>query len=317
MNILITSIGTATSINLFKLLHAYNFRIIGTDINKFGMTSGSLLVDKFYQVPPYYDKLYIDIFNEIIKTENIDLLIPINDYEIKIIKESNKLLPIKILAPSIDIIKFYSDKLNASIELEYFGIDTGRIINKSNYNNFDKIIYRKKQSVGSVGIQIFDTEKTDKNIFRDNYANEDYFIQEYINGEEYTVDVVSDKLGVPFIIIPRKRIEVKAGVATKVEIIKDKKLIESSELILKEMPVPGFCNIQFIKRNDVYYFIELNYRYGGMSIASALASYNYSKDLVDNYVYDKVTPLFSEIYPNIKWGAVITRYFEETLYYEE
>lgn len=67
--------------------------------------------------------------------------------------------------------------------------------------------------VGSKGIRIVEPE--DKLIVGD-----EQFAQEFITGDEYTVDVLCDREGNPSYIIPRRRVEVKSGVATKVFIIR-------------------------------------------------------------------------------------------------
>ena len=45
--ILITSVGTATAVNLIKYFHKLGDYIVGTDINAYGYTAGSMLVDEF------------------------------------------------------------------------------------------------------------------------------------------------------------------------------------------------------------------------------------------------------------------------------
>ena len=51
MNVLITSVGTATSVNLIKELKKRNHYIVGVDINDYGYTAGSLMVDNYIKVP--------------------------------------------------------------------------------------------------------------------------------------------------------------------------------------------------------------------------------------------------------------------------
>ena len=50
-----------------------------------------------------------------------------------------------------------------------------------------------------------------------------------------------------------------------------------------------------------------------MSIASALASFNYVEAIVDNVLQDTPLPDGVNQFP-IKWGAMVTRYYEEKIY---
>ena len=143
----------------------------------------------------------------------------------------------------------------------------------------------------------------------------DVFVQEFIKGDEYTVDILNDLKGNPLIIVPRKRLEVKAGVATKVEIIKDEKMINDCKKILSKFKIPGFCNVQFIKtKSGENYFIELNPRFGGFSISSSLSSIN----MVELFLkLGNIDNNYEENMSKVKWNSIVTRYYEEVVYNEE
>lgn len=314
MKILITSIGTTTAINLYKLLCG-EYQIVGTDINPKGHTAGSLLVEKFEQVPLFSSPDYIDTIKKIICKYGIRLVIPVHDYEINALAQSDISYCVRIMLPPLAVINIFGDKLIANETVEKLGIVTGNIVSCHQITDYTKVIRRDRKGVGSKGVVLFDDVNLAKECISESYFDKDYFIQEFITGDEFTVDVACDKEGVPFLIIPRKRIEVKAGVATKVEIVNDQNLIQEVLKIYMHYKIPGFSNVQFILSGCHYYFIELNYRYGGMSISSVLASYNYVKDVVDSYFNQERTFPQLNDFP-IKWGAYITRYYEEIIHYE-
>ena len=145
--------------------------------------------------------------------------------------------------------------------------------------------------------------------------DEQYFVQEFIDGREFTIDVLCGANYLPSLIIPRERLEVKAGVATKVRITNDPNLIELGKRIVEKYPLIGFSNIQFMMKDDRYYFIELNPRFGGMSIASVLASYNYVDEYISALIEGRT--LSADLETNmkrVKWGAIVTRYYEEKIF---
>ncbi len=89
------------------------------------------------------------------------------------------------------------------------------------------------------------------------------FIQEYIDGDEYTVDIFSDFDANPICVVPRKRIEVRDGEVVKAVTVYDEDLIEQCKTIAKALGLVGMSCIQCIKRDGKYYFIEVNPRFGG------------------------------------------------------
>ena len=129
------------------------------------------------------------------------------------------------------------------------------------------------------------------------------------------MNILNDLKGNPLIIVPRKRLEVKAGVATKVEITKDEKMINDCKKILSKFKIPGFCNVQFIKtKSGENYFIELNPRFGGFSISSSLSSIN----MVELFLkLGNIDNNYEENMSKVKWNSIVTRYYEEVVYNEE
>lgn len=311
--ILLTSIGTATSVNLCKLLKG-KYRIVATDINPYGYTAGSIMADVFVQVPMCNDKNYINALNDIIMQHNVDLLIPVHDLEVQTIASNRERIETKVIVPSIETINQLADKLISTQMVAELGIPVAEIVkDKASLIGIEKVIKRDKQGVGCKGIAVYMADEIPAGLLKDSYEIEDYLVQEFIDGEEYTVDVASNQDGEPFLLIPRCRKEVKAGVATKVEIVKDETLIEYAKKIVGHYKLPAFSNVQFIKKDGKYYFVECNYRYGGMSIASALASFNYVEAIANNVLNGSLLPDGINQFP-IKWGAIVTRYYEEKLY---
>lgn len=309
MNIAISSVGSSTSIGLIKLIKEFNpaITILGLDINDYGYVAGSILADKYYKIEPYYSADYVDVLLAIFEKEKVDIFIPVHDFEImKIAQNINKFNNVKITLASYENIVLFSDKYKASKAVETLGILTPKTVK----NDFcGKKIVRKRVSVGSKGIRIF---TGNERIHLEN----DEFLQEFIEGEEYTVDIFCSKSGKPISIIPRIRMEVKAGVSTKMKIVKDNELINQCLIIIQKYKLPGLSNIQFIKSKGKYYFLELNPRFGGGSIASIMASYNYIGDYLNIDKIDDEEDLLKKNLNNVKWNSVVTRYFSEVIYHE-
>jgi len=108
------------------------------------------------------------------------------------------------------------------------------------------------------------------------YYIKDYIIQELIEGEEYTIDVLCDFSGNPIYITPRLRIATRSGEVLKTRIENNKVLIDKVKLILEYLKPAGPITVQAIRchRDNQFYFIEVNARFGGGSPLSMMAGAN-------------------------------------------
>lgn len=307
MIILITSVGTSTSVNLIRYFKKMNIKIVGTDTNRYGLTAGSQLVDSFAQVPVALDAGYFEAINNVIDQYKVDLLIPINDMEVYIVSQKINQLHCKCIVPSVEKIRIFTDKLEGNKRVRKLGIPVSDILNEDDIHL--KRILRDKTGVGSKGIEILD-----KGVKKEKFDSQKSFLQKFINGKEYTVDVLSDKKGNPIYIIPRERLEVKSGVATKALIQKEETLIGYVKKIAQEFHIPGFFNVQFIKdENGVCWFIELNPRFSGCGAATLATVPEYLNTFIDVVSNDEVK---IELNRNVRWNSLITRYYEEIVYEE-
>lgn len=305
MNILVTSVGTATSVNLIKYFRRGKHKVVGTDINEYGYTAGSLLVDCYYQISLAHEESFIFEIIEIIKREDIDVLIPVNDVEVYMISEHKRDILCTTLVPDAKTITEIRDKYVCSQRMTQLGIPVPRII--SSTDTSCKKILRDRIGVGSRGILVID-----RNESVPEYDISDKFLQEYIAGNEYTIDVLANRKGKPVYVVPRKRLEVKSGVATKVKIVKEEKLISYAKMILDYYVLPGFSNIQFIKdENERFWFLEINCRFSGCGAATLATSSNYL------CCFEKIVmnePVSYKLNADTRWNSIVTRYYEEVVY---
>jgi carbamoyl-phosphate synthase large subunit len=129
--------------------------------------------------------------------------------------------------------------------------------------------------------------------------------QEFLPGDEYTIDVMSDLEGNPIISVPRIRLQTKSGISTKGKILLDKELIEESMKIVKKLRIIGPSCIQMKKDNlGQFKLVEINPRLGGGTIFTTLAGANFPRMVVDLVEGKKIDP------PKISEITVL-RYFEE------
>ena len=100
-----------------------------------------------------------------------------------------------------------------------------------------------------------------------------YIVQPYIEGEEYTVDILCDFDGKFVYITPRRRLAVRGGEVSQTRIDQDERIIEACETFLRHFKLCGAAAVQLIreKGSGTDYFIEINPRFGGGSPLSMKA----------------------------------------------
>ena len=131
-----------------------------------------------------------------------------------------------------------------------------------------------KPKSGSSSINAFKVNnKKELSIYMD--IIQDPIVQEFIEGEEYTVDVFLDFEGNVITIVPRLRIATRGGEISKGKIIKDREIINDIKRLMKVLKPIGHITVQLMKTQRGIEYIEINPRFGGgapMSIQSGADS---------------------------------------------
>ena len=309
-NILITSAGRrVTLVNIFrKTLKKYNKNgeVYTTDMNPF-FSSACHISDGYFEVPKVTDKNYIKILKDICIENNISIVVPTIDTELHILASAkDEFLEYNILiaVSSEEFCKTFYLKTTTERFFKKYGFKTPEIITDLNNCSFP-IFAKKNNSSSSIGAKIINNLEEAKSLSK--YG--DYIFQQYINGEEYTVDVFIDRNERVISIIPRLRIEIRAGEVSKAKTVKDKKIIEKVKEVCKYLKgAYGCLTIQLFKTENEIYFIEINPRFGGGYPLSYFAGANFADYLIQDFLqYDLI---YNESWKN---NLIMLRYDAEVI----
>lgn len=266
VRILFTGVGRR-----IELLQAYrqaalylnvNLKIYGADSSN---TAPALnYCDYSRKVCGMKDENYISELIQICIEDKIDLLIPTIDTDLLVLSQNvNKFNDTKVLISNPDKIAICRDKNFTANFFEECGCKTPITINNWKIYDGTYPCFIKPKD-GSSSVNAFKVNNIDElQIYAEQI--EDYIIQSFIDGTEYTVDIFCDFNGEPIYIIPRIRLQVRAGEVLKTQICMDKKIIEESRSIIEKFKPIGPMTIQLIRQKETEddYFIEINPRYGG------------------------------------------------------
>lgn len=277
IKILITSIGKR--IQLIEHLK-HKFKIIGADADS--LIAAKYFADVFYKIPKSYEPGYLKSIYQICSREKVRAIIPLYEGEFDVLnteRNNFKEIGTELLLSYSEVIRLCKDKKKT---YDYFKdlslIQIPKIYSES---EIEAITEYKKQNVmplfikpvcGMGSINTFKINNIKELVFFKEYVK-DNIIQEFIEGEEFTVDCLVDFCGDPIYIIPRKRIEVRAGEVVKTCTVHDESIINNTRKVIDYLNKAsgkvnegtiGPLTIQFIKTySNKLYLIEINPRFGG------------------------------------------------------
>lgn len=302
MNILLTAVGKrAQLIERLKV----GAKVIGTDAGE--LAPGRYFLDKFYKVKRYSSNGYIDELLEICKKEKIDFLIPLYEKEFPLLCSCRKdfeEIGVKLLLSSSKIIDICNNKCNTYEFFKSNKIPCPKTYTKGNLPEEVKfpLIIKPFDGMGSSGVFKVNSKK-ELEFFLEYVENP--IVQEFIDGTEFTTDVLCDLDGNVIFAIPRERIEVRSGEVSKSRTVKNDKIINEVKNLCfklnnvdKEEFLIGPLTIQCIlDKNDNAYFIEINPRFGGGVPLSFEAGGDYTLYLTKMKDKENIEPLddFKEI----------------------
>lgn len=245
--------------------------IVTTDIN--GLAPALYLGDVHCLLPRARDPGFLGRLCDLCLREHVDLIIPLIDPDLDVLarnREAIQNVGTRLLLSNTRAIEICQDKEKTYDFLKRNGFSTPEV-----YRNLDEAIQHGfplfiKPADGSASTNTFQATTLDELRFFAGYV-ENPLIQEFIDGEEITVDVFSDWSGEPLLAVPRRRLKVRAGEVLVGRIERDPELEQQCMKLAEQLETVGPVNVQVIQSVSRYYFIEMNPRFGGgypLSIAA-------------------------------------------------
>ena len=306
VNILITSAGRRGAlVRCFKKtiegMKKIGGKVISVDASP--LAAALYLSDKHYIVPRISDSNYIDNLLEICNKENIKLIIPTIDTELLILSQNKEIFEkkgIRIAISDTKVIEICSNKLKTFQFFKENNIPTVETFSYCQVDKIEKLNYPLfiKPSSGSASINTYKINNRKELDFFIDYI-ERPVIQEFAEGREFTLDVLADLEGQVINVVPRERIEVRAGEINKGRTVKDGRLIEYGKNIVEKLSGIGPITIQCFKKGSEIKFTEINPRIGGGYPLSFAAGANYPELLIRMVLEEKIAPRLGDFEENL------------------
>lgn len=271
INILFTSAGRRVSlIRSFK--HALDKlgivnRLVAADMK--ANAPALFVADRPDHVPRVTDPSYIERIETLCELHEIDVVIPLIDPELPILAAHRARFAEKgvtLLVSDPDAIVAGADKRTTFEYFRRIGASTPTLL------DFDAVLqdpaaaypFLLKPSDGSssVGVTVINNAE-ELRFFRKHVRNA--ILQPRIVGQEYTLDVLADLEGKVRCVVPRARLETRAGEVSKGMTVKDERIMEAGAHVVSQLPgARGCITVQcFVTDSGSIEFIEINPRFGG------------------------------------------------------
>ncbi len=255
--------------------------------------------DKFYLVPLIEDSPYFSVIDEIVERENIKLIVPTMDLELplwgKRIREYGK-KGIIIACSEEKTAEVSNDKIKTYKFFKSISLMTPRTFTKEELLKEKNLIFPLfiKPRYGRGSINCYKLEDKEGLLF---YISKikDPIVQEYIRGQEFTVDLISDFDSNVLSVVPRKRLTVRAGISDRGQTFYNEKIINGAIKIAKGLNIRGPANIQgFLKDSGEIFFTEINPRFSGGIQLTKAAGVNFMEILLRLVAGERVKPFIGE-----------------------
>ena len=284
-NVLFTCIGRRVSLlNSFKRAAKelkLNCRFLGTE--KTELSSALQLCDKKFIVKPVNHQKYIKQLLDIVKRNKIKLLVPTVDLDLKDLAENKDKFATAgcaVLVSDFDVVSICQDKRKTFQFLTENGFDTPQTYSPKQALAKKNLKYpcflKPWDGYASRGNAVV---KNRKELVFYSKKVPNCIVQEFIRGQEFTCDVFADFNLQIRCVVPRKRLEIRAGEVSKSKVEKNAQIMrQTAELIKRLGAGPGVITVQMILTKDKKIkFIEINPRFGGGAPLSIEAGADFPK----------------------------------------
>lgn len=307
MGVLFTCIGRRVSLlDSFRRATRQlkiNASFIGTDTTE--LSSALQLCDKHFLVKPITHTNYIRQLLSIVKTNKIKLLVPTVDLDLKLLAQNRPrfaALGCCVLVSTPSVVDVCQDKRKTYRFLLKNGFDTPVTMSIRSALSKKKLNWpcflKPWDGYASRGNAVVKNRR-ELLFFAKRIPNP--ICQQFIDGTEHTCDVYVDFTMKARCVVPRKRIEVRAGEVSKSQVIKHPRIMsESSRLVETLRAGPGVITLQlFLTPDEKVKFIEINPRFGGGVPLSIKAGANFPKWILQELLGRKINICFDGFKDNL------------------
>lgn len=268
-----TAAGTPICVSQIQRLQDAGVRVVAVDCD--ALSVGFAFADAAFCVPPVKCAGYVSDLLRLAVKEGVDWIMPALDEELLLLaaaRERFEAAGIKLLLSNVEALRICTNKFATYQFFREHGIPTPETIPLSQLSEINSagkypLILKPSNGRGSQGIHVVRSfEEADR--VRD--VIEDGIAQHYVDGIEYTTDVMATPERT--IVCTRRRVMTDSGICSKAAVERNATIEHWVRFMVRELDLFGPANVQcFVTSQGEVRFTEINARIAGSSILSVEA----------------------------------------------
>ncbi|RMD74362.1 MAG: ATP-grasp domain-containing protein, partial [Lentisphaerae bacterium] len=238
------------------------------------------VADTFYILPPRDNPNAIPELIDLCRKEKIQLIIPTIDPDLVFLDTirtqlQNELPDLHILLPPSHVVQIAANKIRTRAFFQEAGYPPPPAVDIHQPEITFPIFVKPVAGSASQGILKIDNRRQ-LQLWLTTHNPQEYIIERYIPGEEYTVDLISDQQASPLAAVCRRRLRVRGGEVVHARIEDLPELRDIAFELATKLQSTGPTTLQF-RRPDPNTFIpiEINARMGGGLPLTIASGYNW------------------------------------------
>jgi carbamoyl-phosphate synthase large subunit len=238
-------------------------RVVVTDINP--LSPAVHVADRAYRVPLSDDPAYLDVVADICRAERIRLVVPTIDDELArfaAAREAFAAMGVVVAVSPPETADLCNDKFATCAHLRAAGIAAAATWRPDALPDRRSFPLFVKPRIGRGGIGAFRARSPRELAFFLDYVR-DPIVQEFLDGPEFTLDMLCDFDGTVLSVVPRERVVIRAGVIDRGRTCADQRLIDLALACARAVRFAGAVNVQCRVVDGRPVVFEINPRFSG------------------------------------------------------
>ena len=311
-NVLITAASRRVPlVQAFRraLTHVGGGVVVVTDVNP--LSPAVYASERAYRVPLCSEPSYIDEVLTICRAERIGMVIPTIDDELTLFGQETARFAacgIRVVVSPVDATTLCNDKYATCRLLTDRGIAAAPSYLPADIPREPvfPLFLKPRYGRGGVGAHVI-RDRPELEFFLD-YVN-DPVVQQYIEGPEFTIDMLCDFSGRPLSIVPRERVVIRAGVIDRGRTVKDPRLLELAAACATMLRFIGPINIQCRVVDGRPVVFEINPRFSGGIPLTIEAGADFPRMLLELHAGRRLVPTIGRFRDNLWMSSYETSVF--------
>ncbi len=302
MAVLLTGVGKRYDIVSAFAQHA---TVVAADPNP--LAPAQYAAHHRHAVPRIEDPEYVPALRALCDDYGARAVVPLTDLDLEVLGQARVDGHLPAFVPDPEIARATFDKYEAHLLLERLALPSPPTVLPGDPVDSFPVMVKPRWGSGARSIHRADDQHAAD--FFVGYIPEPTMVQRFMDGPEFSIDVLCDLRGRCLNAIPRTMIESRGGESIKGKVIADSELIDLGRRVSEALHVRGPCTIQVFRDKEIGIGItDVNTRFGGAFPApmyAALPGRTYPELIVRMARGEEIDPHVGEF----RAGLTFTRYY--------